>query len=64
MENKDEEMMRLIMREGEAIQQEVKEGNVLENTKENTGQESNTELLLGINKKLDMILAAQDISME
>lgn len=61
--NKNEEM-RLIMREGEAVKQPVKEGTVLKDIKEHTEQERNTELLLSINKKLDMILAAQDISVE
>lgn len=59
-ENQNEELI-LLMEEGDPIEQAEKDGNILKDVKEQTAGGKDTELLISIDRKLDLLLAARDM---
>lgn len=65
MENRDKDIVNedvvLMAEEGDPMVQTEKNGNILKDVKEQSGRERNTELLISIDRKLDLLLAARDM---
>lgn len=59
-ETQNEEVV-LMAEEGDPMEQTEKNGNILKDVKEQSGRERNTELLISIDRKLDLLLAARDM---
>ena len=51
----------LMAEEGDPMEQTEKNGNIRKDVKEQSGRERNTELLISIDRKLDLLLAARDM---
>ena len=62
MEETKKSEMELSFTEGEKTEQIMKEGEVRKDVQEQKVQQKDTELLQSINQKLDLLLAAQNIS--
>lgn len=62
MEETKKSEMELLFTEGEKTEQVMKEGEVSKDVQEQKVQQKDTELLQSINQKLDLLLAAQNIS--
>ncbi len=65
MENRNKDIVNedvvLMAEEGNPMEQTEKNGNILKDVKEQSGRERNTELLISIDRKLDLLLAARDM---
>lgn len=65
LENRNKDIVNedvvLMAEEGDPMEQNEKNGNILKDVKEQSGQERNTELLISIDRKLDQLLAARDM---
>ena len=65
MENRNKDIVNeevvLMAEEGDPMEQTEKNGYILKDVKEQSGRERNTELLISIDRKLDLLLAARDM---